>query len=324
MIHFIRLTSIYALSAVLILSGCDKANKQSVVENAANNSCLPITGVDSLLSSKADIIVIGESHGMVEPPEFVEALLCHSLSKGLKTALALELNDDHNLLEVYLSSDGSEAAKNAFFDDWAWKGQFTDGWSSQAMMELIDRARLLNQDTKAFEVIPFKPSNMPIEDFQNQNARSQAYEKTMAKRIVEGSEKVDADKTIVLVGSLHARKGHFSFREMEYDLMAIHLPENQTETYLGVHTGGTSWSCRGPEPDDCGQYEVKGHIELDSKMGRDETFMVVKNDSSDIIDLLDPSYYQTEWYDGIIYLGAATASPPANKDGRIPFEEDMK
>ncbi len=261
---------------------------------------------------------------MVEPPEFIEALLCHSLSKGIKTALALELNDDQGLLERYLLSDGSKAAKNAFFDDWAWKGEFTDGRSSQAMMELIDRARLYKQGNKAFSVIPFKPGNMPIEDYQNQNARSQAYEKTMAKRIVEGTEKIDADKTIVLVGSLHARKGRFSFKDMDYDLMAIHLPENRTETYLGVHTGGTSWNCRGPEPDDCGQYEVKGHTSLDSKIGRGETYMVVKKDNSDVIGLLGPPNFQTDWYDGIIYFGTATASPPANKDGRIPFEEDMK
>ncbi len=307
------------LYAVIFLIACNGVDKP---ENTKMD-CQTINGIVQLLADDGPkIIVVGESHGMQEPPAFVEALMCHSLSRGLFTALAIEVSDDEGRYKTYLESSGAAPDMAALFDDWMWKGQFTDGRSSEAMLRLIDQARLYQQAGRDLKVITFKADDLNIEDYLDRSAYTQAYENKMAENIIQGS--MGRGKTIALVGNLHARRARRDRGSRIYDYMATHMPPPQTMTFSIVHRGGTSWNCRGPKPKDCGEHKIGSYVEAESLLGKTDEFRMIYNANETAITPFIGRAYNTKWYDGVIYIGAATASPPANLEGRIPYVEDDK
>lgn len=315
-------TTIFALISLSFLLSCTQVK----TENAARLNqadCPEIQGLDYLLSDAApEIIVIGESHGMVQPPELVKALTCHSEKRGYRTALALEISDEKNLYKDYLESDGTESDKSALFEDWMWKGLFTDGRSSDAMLGLIDYARVRSQVNSDFSVIFFKPSGKGIDKNLNRSQRSQIYEKQMAQNILDGADQSGAQKTFVLVGNLHARRGRYSYNDLEYDLMALHLPKNKAITLDAVYSAGTSWNCRGPEPKDCGEHTVGGSVAADSDLAKSGKLTIILSSDKERIAPFIGRLFKTEWYDGVVYIGEAKASPPANLENRTAYSAD--
>ena len=308
-----------------LLLGCAKENT-SFSKKAEQMTCPSIHGVDKLFSNDGPkFIIIGESHGMKEPPAFIEALLCHSLSQGLNTGLALEFGNELGRYETYLKSEGSDADKAIFYDDWSWKGDFTDGRSSEAMMKLIDKVRLQKLSGQKLRVTLFRPEYLKSENYADRNSYSQAFEEESAKNIFDGSQNID--KTIVLVGNFHARRGRFEFKNISYEHMAQHMPPPNTLTFNVVYRSGTSWSCRGPEPSDCKEYKIGGVVNPNSSLGQSDEFRIIYNADEDEIAPFAGVRYRKNWYDGVVYVGSATASPPANLDARIPYvapEEDNK
>lgn len=323
------------LSYVLggILMGCNSSHHTPPkVDNSAQAMTCPIiNGVEEVLSAQEPkIIIIGEVHGMVEPPAFVEAMVCHSLAKGFKTALALEISDPNGVFEAYFDSNGDKNAKFKLFEDWLWKGEFTDGRSSEAMLELVDYAREVSQ-AKNLRIIKFKADNLDVQAFVSknsdtgadefdQNGYSAAYEKEMAKNILSEANASGAEKTIVLVGNVHARRSNLTFGELDYPAMAAHMPSPLTWTFNTVNTGGTSWNCSGGKPSDCGISETAASISNESEIAKSNHFEILLGRGRETIPKISQRSYKPEWYDGVIYAGAATASPPANIMGRIPYE----
>ncbi len=309
------------LSFIFLMACSEGHIKNSMV--LKSQECPEIQNLEPLLEAENPrVIIIGEGHGMQEPPAFMEALLCHSLERGFKTNLALELSDDVNLYKTYLNSGGLEADKSALFEDWAWKGEFTDGRSSEAILRLIDKARSYMAAEQDLIFTAFKADDLQLEDFESRNAYMQAYEKKMAENILKSSE--TAHKTIVLVGNLHARRYRLEANNLSYDLMAKHMPAPYTASFFIAHNGGTSWSCRGPQPKDCMQYKSGSYLDANSELAKLSVPRIISNDNEVEILPFIGRQYKKEWYDGVIYVGAVTASPPANADGRVPYVEDNK
>lgn len=327
-----RRLAILTVMGLLTACGGNAQKAPSKLAALQTSDCKPIKGIDQILSqTQPEIIIIGEVHGMKEPPDFVKALTCHSLAQGHKTALALEIFDTDNEHKTYLASDGSNAAQEALFDHGMWSGEITDGRSSEAMLKLIDKAREWSQNN-GLQVISFQDSNVDYEKYQSVdpetgetkidlNGYSQAHERGMADNIMTRSAALDVDKVIVLVGNVHARKSNVVFGERKYMAMAGLMPRDRVLTLNAVTHGGSSWNCTG-SPMICAESLSQSQINKDSDMFKAEQFTVLMSNGEQTIPNVSIHAFNTDNYDGVVYVGAATASPPANRDGRKPHQPD--
>ncbi|MDB2437187.1 hypothetical protein N9W89_00605 [Hellea sp.] len=310
------------LCITLALTACSQSHPKSS-QALSLKDCPEIQNLEPLFEAETPrVIIVGESHGMQEPPALVEALLCHSLARGFKTNLALEVSDDAGLYMSYLDTEGRDDDKLALFDDWAWKSEFTDGRSSEAMLSLIDKARSYMTAGQDLSFTAFKADDLNQENFDDRNSYTQAYEKKMAENILVSSQ--SAQKTIALVGNLHARRDRRERGTSSYDLMAKHMPAPYTSSFFIVHKGGTAWNCRSGKPEDCKQYKSGAYVGADSDLAKSEILQIMYNEDEAEIAPFIGRQYQKDWYDGVIYVGDVTASPPANRDGRVPYVEDEK
>lgn len=305
-----RITPILALVLPALIGASCQSKTQT-----ASLTCPDIAGVDEILSSDGpDIIVIGEIHGMTRPPEFVSALTCHSLKSGFSTTLALELRDDDGHLAEYLRSDGSDQARDNLFEDPLWTNGFTDGRSSEAMLSLIYQARGWSSQGFDFQVSPFMGRGFDYKLYETRNEHSAAWEKHLAKGVLDAS--TGRDKTIVLVGMLHAMRGHRDYGELDYALMMEHLPKDQTLTFNVATSAGTVWGCVG-QPVKCGERRSSGSILPDHPFKQDEFSIVTSDEITDDVQKL--LRFDSSRYDGIVFAGQAKASPPVNAENRQPF-----
>lgn len=303
------------LPLIFVLANCSSESK---IQNMSE--CDPVIGVESILDEASPkYIVVGEVHGMTAPPKLVEALICHSLNAGFKTSLALELADDESYLSTYLSSDGSDAAKEALFKDQMWRDTFTDGRSSEAMLDLIDYGRI-QSTAKELSVFGFMAPPTDMSKFEGtddaaRNYRSQVYERTMAENIVKKSEDFGSEKVIVLTGNLHARHSRYNRGEISYDLMGVHLPAGVTLTLNAIYTAGSSWSCRGAAPEDCKAHKSGGSVAESDALAQSEVFQLFLWSDESSASYIS-TYSNPKNYDGVVYVGRAQASAPANLKGR--------
>jgi len=305
----------------LFLLGCTNNTSPEL----AQETCPEIEGIENLLSEQSpEIIVIGEVHGSNEPPQFIEALVCQSLKQGYRTALALELSDKEGLYKEYLSSSGDEMALKELFKDHLWTPSRADGRSSEAILNLIESLRLRFSKGEDVAFIPFTGTldAAPFFDTESktlldENTFFDANEKAMADAIISGSETSNAEKTIVLVGSTHARNGKITFGDLNYRAMGDFLDPSNTVRLNAVTSTGTAWNCKQNEKQKlvCSESRVGGQdlkISGVEQLGGYQIFLKDDPSASDLTSNLKIADY----YDGLVYVGAATASFPANMEGR--------
>ena len=306
----------------LILMGCTKEDSKKV----SNENCPVINGVELVLGSQdPEIIIIGELHGMIEPPEFIDALICHSLKAGFRTAVALEVSDKKGLHKNYLSSNGGEQALEKLFQGYSWKSNITDGRSSQAMLKLFEslRQRISKNENIAF--IPFLGTldPMPFIDSEtgeliNKRGYLEANEKAMADKIKSSSKNAEADKTIVLVGNVHARNGKIHAAGERYRVMGDFFDPAHTVRLKAISMSGTAWNCSRSEAQElkCGETDVEGY-DFESPISKALTSgyrIFLKNNPKS--EYSNSELGISAFYDGFVYVGEAIASPPANAKGR--------
>lgn len=190
-------------------------------ESPAGSEALPAGG----------ILVVGEYHGTVEPPEVFFNLVCDRLARaeGELVVVALELPEDLNPAFALLGSPaGAAAAKDAVSNNAFWE-RFGDGRRSAAMLLLTHRL---------VDLASQHPGRMVIS----------GVERRPLDRL--GSELLDELLTyhgtrnaVVLVGNAHARKvpmpqqsgPPFAARlqSMGHDLVSLNIAPG----------GGEGWFC---------------------------------------------------------------------------------
>lgn len=307
----------FIIPALLSL-GCQPQAETQPQTQEASLDCPEIGGLDQILGAGSpEIVVIGEYHGMTAPPAFVSALTCQSLKAGLSTSLALELTDDDGRFVDYMASDGGGAAKEKLFEHSMWTTGFTDGRSSEAMLEMIDLARDRLSQGLDLQVFPFASGDYDYESFKTRNESAAGWEKTLASGVLEAS--AGRDKTIVLVGNIHARRGRVKWGELDYELMAEHLPKDKSLTFNVITTRGTSWNCSG-QPHKCEERYSGGPITPDHAFAQDGFKIIMSEDISE--EDRKMLKFDNEDYDGVIFAGQAKASPPANADNRLPMKSE--
>lgn len=263
--------------------------------------CVPPAGWEEIADrAEGKILVIGELHGTNEIPNAVANYACAVAARGGKTMVALEVNKDiigSALEKASQSSDPRQVLLDSTPDHW----RIPYGQGSEAWLDLMVKLSGLSNIVVApmdegFQLPEFETDqarsawikNRPPEYFQ------QFREKAMARNITALSQ--GYDRTIVLVGNLHARKSKVDFLP-DTDLMAMLLQED-TLTLNSFYDGGEAWNVTSEGPGvkvvSASNHPLVDDVKSTPEMGWRE-------------DLLPA-------YDGYLFVGRLTASPPALAD----------
>lgn len=275
-------TRIIAVAAALALCapGCRRRTSDAEVGQKTSEvtvECAPLPAGAAPLLKPGTITLMGEIHGTSEAPKIVADLACHASATN-KVLIGLELPSDLTAaVQTYLASDGSDGALRALLDHPFWS--YRDGRSSRAIVQLIEAARALAGAERPITVFAFDGS------FAGEQARDEG----MAKNIVAALRKADTAGSVALIltGNLHARTD--SERWMGWYVREAFPHARSLDN---AYSGGNTWACTMAG---CGRMDLTG---TDRGAGR----FVELHDAPD-----------ASGFDGIYYLGAVSASPPATE-----------
>lgn len=253
----------------------------AVVSACGDRAPAETTSLAALVGDER-IVVLGELHGTNEFPAAVgdAAEEVARSSSGLTVALEWP-RDDQSLVDTYLASEGSSGDRAALLSSPFWA--FTDGRTSTSMLGLLERLRRLRDGGGEVHVVLFdigRDLRLPPQELARERDR------LMAELLTEVARR-DQRPVLVLVGNQHAKKSG-----NEPPSMADHLVRNGVDVVAlnAVHGGGTAWVCT---TDGCGERSMPGrHL-------ADTPFLAIGGDS------------EGDGYDGVLYVPAITAAPPA-------------
>lgn len=272
----IKLSAIFLISTIVV-----SANSM------AAEPCKPPAGSQSILNKEnIYFILFGELHGTSESPAIFSEIVCLAVTLGKKVLVGLEFPESaRTAFQAFLISKGSIEDENRFLTDsyWVQPKNVSDGRTSDAMLNMVKRLRLLREAGYDLSITTFQRQIMAGQESQT------PYEKGLAASLIESKMSDSFDLVIVLVGNVHASK---AVGRLPFEPMAMHLPKESTLSLNMKYSGGSTWACM-PE---CGVHsiarpaeELIGQITLDDQL--------------------------SAGYDGILNLGSITASPPVN-DGQ--------
>ena len=228
----------------------------------------------------AEVIVVGEVHGTNETPRAVGDLVAQLAALG-PVALALEIPRElDGDVRAYVASNGSEAARAALLHASFWQRppSVQDGRASAAMAALLERVRQLRAGGAHVRAAAV--------DIPSSSTLAISRERTLAD--LATSEMRAAEVLVVLVGNAHAIRIPAEARPGTGEAMAKMMPQ-PVVALVARSRGGSAWSCIRRE---CGPHEGVAEYQDASRDGR--------------IDL-----HRADGYDGEIFIGPVTASPPA-------------
>ena len=269
---------------------------------AADPSCVPVVGAAPVLADpRTTWLFVGETHGTAETPAIFGDLVC-AASLERKVVVAIEQNpDEQPAIDAYLASDGGDVARATFLRARIWTNRLKDGRSSQAMLALIERLRLLKASGRIAGVRGFQALG--------DERAGENYDARINRGMADQLTRIAADNpsalVIVLTGSVHASKDSIDFGGGAIVPAAARLPAARTVSILAEGDGGTAWIC--------GSLESCGPTPWQSN-ARGPRGLVVK--SRPLID----GRKQGGKFDGTVDVGVPfTASPPA-----VPLPEPAK
>jgi hypothetical protein len=250
-------------------------------------ACTAIPGWEQVLAKPSlHWIVIGELHGTEETPAIFGDAACLTAQARGAVVVALEMpTTDQSRIDAFIGSDGGSAAQAEFLKAALWQGSMKDGRSSQAILRLFERLRLMHAAGQVSRVVAFQDTVRGDDPPGDQGP----YEARMAATL-RGAAAPGA-MVVALVGNLHAMKTEAGFGK-RFMPMASHLPEGQALTLNATGNGGAAWNCAGPGPAACGAHEFPANGEPRSR-------------GVELKPVMDGAY------DGVLNLGGPmTASPP--------------
>jgi hypothetical protein len=282
---------------------------------AAPSACTAPAGWDDILAQDPRFVVLGEWHGTNEAPDLVARLLCAEASRGQRLLLAVEHGAIHNPAWQAAWALPPDAFAEAL-PDLGWRGR-EDGVASAAMLRLVLAAHALKDAGGGVDIVAFNGTRDDAQRARFAALPGQSpHEAAQADNIAEAAAKKDYDRVIVLVGSLHAEIAPVSIGGPEFAPMAMRLAGYGSVISLAMqHAGGTAWGCRtrpdiSPAPGEdvtgamirCAAYAYKPDAALDRP-----PFIAISPAAAEA---------SGGRYDGMFWVGAITASPPAFPAGR--------
>ncbi len=249
---------------------------------AAAPSCTPLEAVPAAVAD-APFLVLGDVHGTREVPAFVAAYLCASAKQQRRTTLAIELpSTAQDALDAFMGSQGTPQDVERLLSGGPWRSPRQDGRTSIDTLRLIQQVRTLRAEGADLRVAA-------IDTVAATPQRSAAMAERLRAELRRGADR----QVVTLVGAPHAIRSKGNRFNPAYE-SAIYLLADQRPLSLTVGTaGGTAWVCRGATPDTCGAtgWDINR----------------VDPAPAGPFSLVPPS----PQFDGMFYVGATTASPPA-------------
>ena len=258
---------------VVALVAC--GGSQQVKQHACDK---PIDGLAAHLKPGA-ILWFGEMHGTEESPRFVVDAACQA-AKVARVQLGLEIwKAEQPRFDNYLASKGSDADRKALLDGPFWTQ--ADGRSSQAMIALVERVRVLRGAGAKIDIVLFDD---PIAN------RDEA----MAKQVI--ARRDPKAIFVALSGNVHSRRTKGTPWDPELVPTVAHLAAAKlpVTTFNVSARGGTLWACMSTpdhEPN-CGE-----HPNSDDGPGTPWTLGPRRDDA----------------HDGVYFVGPTKASYPAKQ-----------
>jgi hypothetical protein len=255
----------------------------------AQNGAAPCMAPDAVPGQvlAAPFLVFGEVHGTREVPEFVAAYLCAAAKQQRKITLAIEFpSSEQDAIDTFMASQGAPPDIERLTGTPFWRGPMQDGRTSVDMLRLLQSVRSLRAGGADIKVL--------VIDAAVPTARRDA---VMADNLRTALGQGADRQVLALIGGLHAIRIKGKRFDPHYE-SAIYLLADQHPLSLTVGTsGGSAWVCRGGTPASC--HATAWDINR------------VTPAPTTPFSMLPPSAQ----FDGVFFVGATTASPPAAGTG---------
>ncbi|SFD15042.1 ChaN family lipoprotein [Massilia yuzhufengensis] len=231
----------------------------------------------------APLLVLGEVHGTREVPDFVAAYLCAAAQQGRKLTLAIELPSSEQAgLDAFMASPGLAPDVARLIGGGMWRSARQDGRTSAAMLRMLQALHALRAGGADIRLAAI--------DTDAPSARRDA---AMADSLRAALRQGAGRQVVALIGALHATRTRGNRFNPHYE-SAVYLLADQRLLALTVGTaGGAAWVYRGADPASC--QATAWDINR------------ITPAPATPFSLTPPS----PQFDGVFYVGATTASPPA-------------
>lgn len=267
-------------------------------------ACTLPQGWAALDATRPRYIVLGEVHGSVEAPALTGAIVCALAKRRERLLVALEQNAvDNDALQAAWRRDPAAFAA-VLPKALRWRGR-QDGMASIAMHALLIRLHAIRRAGAAIDVVAFSGAKDDAQDARFRHLPGQGSgEAIKAENIARAAGTKPYDHIVVLVGNLHAMKQPFGQGAGAFEPMAMRLPSGRVTSLVLMNGPGAMWNCvekaGAPDEVDCGAHPETG-------MGGFERLYAPA-----VVLGVPPSIPAAQFpFDGYIWIGPVTASPPA-------------
>lgn len=297
-------TSRIAGLASFLLAACASQPHSDSNSNQISTDCGAPAGWQTVRAAAENkVLIFGETHGTNEMPDALTRYVCAVTAQGGRTLVLLEIDTAYAdaFSEASDAADPHAVLLNRMPKHWS---RF-DGRGSLSMLDMLERLISLRQGGRDLTIMPMDqmtdwPEGMSPEELsawmseQPPTTTQQMRDSGMAEKILSESE--GFDRTIVLVGNVHARQAELEVLP-GVKLMAMLIPESIS--LIGIHDGGTGWSSKDGVTGNANEMHQLNLI------GAPANTLALSPEPL-------PAYPgDTPAYDGYFSVGRITASPPA-------------
>lgn len=272
--------------------------------------CQVPPGWDQVAAQSAKVVVFGEMHGTREAPAFVGNLACALAAKGERVLVAVEhaAIDDSDFQKAWAMPEASFVPALTKVD-WA---ERNDGVGSESMLAMLVGLHHWARIGHKIDIVAFNGVKDEAQARQFAHLPGQGpHDAAQAENIRMAAARQPYDHVLVLTGNTHARKRPVAYTSIAFEPMAMRLARSVPVIALNMTSGGgSSWTCelkpgvvhKPHAPNTDADVECAAH-----PLGKDADL-----DRAPFIALGSlPGQQPDPDYDGIFWLGAVSASPPA-------------
>lgn len=256
--------------------------------------CGPEVRGSGLVTARWAMTLVGETHGTVEVPAAFARLVCRAAERAhpSKVLVGLEIpRGDQPAIDAALAEPDAARARARLLATRHWDGTTRDGRASEAMLGMLLELRRQRRAGLVIDVVAFDLDVTAMTETTDRDA-------AMAQHF-EAAIAAHPDATVlVLVGGWHTRR-HGMPGEHEPPMAARLLAEHPELHALttSAASGSEAWNCVG---EDLATLDCSAHAVVGGKDRGSEPF----------VELSEPD--DSGMYDGVLYLGRTTASPPGD------------
>jgi len=232
------------LGGVTLSGAAMRCSPSGALAPALPAPCRPVSGLAGLLRPEGTILLLGEMHGTEQSPAFVADVLCAAARERIAVTLGLEIPPaEQPGMDRYLASGGGAEDRAVLVQGPFWRPALLDGRSSQAVLELVERARALRAAGAAVRILVFAP-NLPAPS---------ARDRAMAEILAAAARERPGDLLVAVAGNVHTQLTRGTSFDSTFTPMGYHLARDLARRRIVslrmAHDGGSAWTCLSAEDD---------------------------------------------------------------------------